>query len=66
LAHFSLDGMPPEEVSNRLFQDFKIHTVAVVWEKISGVRVTPHVYTLTSELDKLVKAIEKLAQSKPK
>jgi selenocysteine lyase/cysteine desulfurase len=66
LAHFSLDGMPPEEVSNRLFQDFKIHTVAVVWEKISGVRVTPHVYTLTSELDKMVKAIEKLAQSKPK
>jgi selenocysteine lyase/cysteine desulfurase len=57
----SIDGMTPAELENALFNRYKIHTVGIVWENISCVRVTPHVYTTLSDLDKLVKAIQTLA-----
>ena len=45
-----------------LFNEYKIHTVGIVWENISCVRITPHVYTRLQDLDKLVYAIEKIAK----
>jgi selenocysteine lyase/cysteine desulfurase len=57
----SIDGMKPGEVDSALFEKYKIHTVGIVWENISCVRVTPHVYTSVNDLDKLVKAIEEIA-----
>jgi selenocysteine lyase/cysteine desulfurase len=63
LAHFSINGLKPEDIASKLFSKYKIHTVAIVWENISGVRVTPHVYTSLKDLDKLVKAIEELCKS---
>ena len=63
LGNFAIDGKKPEDIANILFNEHKIHTVAIVWENIVGVRVTPHVYTLTSELDKLAAAIKKIADT---
>lgn len=63
LGNFSIDGMEPETVANRLMGEFQIHTVAIKWENISGVRVTPHVYTSTKDLDRFVDAVLKLANS---
>ena len=57
----TIDGMTPSELENALFDQYKIHTVGIVWENISCVRVTPHVYTRLADLDKLVKAIQTLA-----
>lgn len=57
IGNFGFEGKKPVEISEELFTKHKIHTVAIEWEKISGVRVTPNVYTTTDELDKLVKAI---------
>jgi selenocysteine lyase/cysteine desulfurase len=62
IAGFSIDGLKPGEVDAKLWNDFKIHTVGIVWENISCVRVTPHVYTRFQDLDKLVGAIEKIAK----
>jgi len=62
----SIDGMSPAELDNALFNQYKIHTVGIVWENISCVRVTPHVYTRIQDLDKLVRAIGEIAsKSKP-
>lgn len=63
LGNFSIDGMEPEIVANRLMSEFQIHTVAIKWENISGVRVTPHVYTTTKDLDRFVDAVLKIAAS---
>lgn len=63
LGNFSIDGMEPETIANRLMGEFQIHTVAIKWENISGVRVTPHVYTSTKDLDRFVDAVLKLATS---
>jgi selenocysteine lyase/cysteine desulfurase len=60
----SVDGMTPGELDSALFGQYKIHTVGIVWENISCVRVTPHVYTTLPDLDKLVHAIEEIASKK--
>ncbi|CAG5070645.1 Isopenicillin N epimerase [Dyadobacter sp. CECT 9623] len=62
IAGVSVDGMKPEEVDAKLMKDHKIHTVGINWENIHCVRVTPHVYTKLSDLDKLVGALEKIAK----
>jgi selenocysteine lyase/cysteine desulfurase len=57
----SIDGMTPAQLEGALFDQYKIHTVGIVWENISCVRVTPHVYTSIADLDKLVGAIQTLS-----
>lgn len=63
LGNFSIDGMDSETVAARLMNEYQIHTVAIKWENINGVRVTPHVYTSTADLDRFVDAVLKLAAS---
>ena len=59
----SVNGMTPSELDSQLFNNYKIHTVGIVWENISGVRVTPNVYTSTKNLDRLVEGIESFAKT---
>jgi selenocysteine lyase/cysteine desulfurase len=59
----SIDGMTPAQVAGTLFDKYKIHTVGIVWENISCVRVTPHVYTRIADLDLLVGAIGEMAKA---
>ncbi|HVE61098.1 MAG TPA: aminotransferase class V-fold PLP-dependent enzyme, partial [Chitinophagaceae bacterium] len=53
----AINGKKPAELDNYLFTNHKIHTVAIEWENIKGVRITPNVYTTTKNLDALVKGI---------
>ncbi|MFZ2905825.1 MAG: aminotransferase class V-fold PLP-dependent enzyme [Cyclobacteriaceae bacterium] len=61
LGNFSIEGKDPGEVASKLFSEYQIHTVSIKWENISGVRVTPHVYTTTRDLDRFVDAVVKIA-----
>ncbi|HYC83707.1 MAG TPA: aminotransferase class V-fold PLP-dependent enzyme [Chryseosolibacter sp.] len=63
LGNFSVTGMDPELVASRLMSEHQIHTVAIKWEKVSGVRVTPHVYTSTKDLDRFIDSVTKVAAS---
>lgn len=60
IGNFVLEGKKPIEITSELFNKWKIHTVSIEWEKVVGVRVTPNVYTTTSDMDKLVTAIRKI------
>ncbi|MBA4197024.1 MAG: aminotransferase [Chitinophaga sp.] len=60
----SVDGITPGELDAALMNDYKIHTVGIVWENISCVRITPHVYTSIKDVEKLAKAIEEIAGRK--
>jgi selenocysteine lyase/cysteine desulfurase len=53
----SVQGKTPAELDNYLWNNYKIHTVGIVWENISGVRITPNVYTTTKNLDRLAEGI---------
>ncbi len=61
IAGVSIEGITPADLEQKLLKDYKIHTVAIVWENISCVRVTPHVYTKLEDLDKLVDALKAIA-----
>jgi selenocysteine lyase/cysteine desulfurase len=43
----SIEGRKPGDLDAYLFNQHKIHTTTIVWENISGVRITPNVYTTT-------------------
>ena len=60
----SIDGMTPGELETELFVKYKIHSISIVWENISCVRITPHVYTRLKDLDRLVNALETIASKK--
>lgn len=57
----TIDGMTPAALDGALYTNYKIHTVGIVWENISCVRITPHVYTRLEDLDKLVVALTEIA-----
>jgi len=63
IGSVSVEGKTPAELDSYLWSNYKIHTVGIVWENISGVRVTPNVYTTVKNLDRLVEGIEKFAKS---
>lgn len=62
IAGVSVEGVKPGELESRLFTEFKIHTTPISYEGVHCVRVTPHVYTKISDLDKLVDALEKISK----
>jgi selenocysteine lyase/cysteine desulfurase len=61
VALFSIDGMKTSEVDSQLMNKYKIHTSGIDWENIHGVRVTPHIYHSTKDLDRLVTAITEIS-----
>ena len=61
IANISVQGKTTHELSEFMFNKYRIHAVAIDWENIHGVRITPHVYTSTSDLDRLVTAIRAFA-----
>ena len=58
---FSINGLKPAEIDGQLINKYKIHVVAIDWENIHGIRVTPHVYHTPKDLDRLVTAITAIA-----
>jgi selenocysteine lyase/cysteine desulfurase len=63
LGNFSIEGIEPETIASKLFSDHQIHCVSIKWENIHGVRITPHVYTTTKDLDRFIEATLKIAAS---
>ncbi len=61
IANVGVAGRTPAELAKVLFDNYKIFTVAINSPSVQGVRVTPHVYTTTAELDAFVKALTELA-----
>ncbi|MDR6193631.1 aminotransferase class V-fold PLP-dependent enzyme [Siphonobacter sp. SORGH_AS_0500] len=62
LAVVGVEGLKPGELESQLLTRFKIHTTPIDKENVKGVRVTPHVYILPSDLDRLVNALTILAK----
>ena len=60
----SIEGVPPRDLMNALFDRYKIHTVSIDYEKNHCIRVTPHVYTTIGDLDKFVGAMGEIAASR--
>jgi selenocysteine lyase/cysteine desulfurase len=58
-----VEGKSMLDMDYYLFNNYKLHTVAITWENIHGVRITPNVYTTIQNLDVLVEGIAAFAKS---
>jgi selenocysteine lyase/cysteine desulfurase len=63
IALLQLADKASKEVANRLLKEFGIHAVAINWHNINGVRITPNVYTLEYDMDRLVNAIQIITET---
>jgi selenocysteine lyase/cysteine desulfurase len=61
VGNFSIDGMDPDDISLRLVKEYQIHAVSIKIENISGIRVSPHVFTSNKDMDRFTEAVLKIA-----
>ena len=61
IANVGVEGVAPAELGARLFDKYRIWTVAIDGAGVHGVRVTPHLFTTTADLDALVRALREIA-----
>jgi selenocysteine lyase/cysteine desulfurase len=62
IGNIAINGVEPMLLDHFLLDKFKVHTVAINWENIVGVRVTPNLYTTTKNLDVLVQGINEFTK----
>ena len=57
IGNMPVEGKTPGELDRFLLDKYKVHTVAIQWENINGIRVTPNVYTTTRQLDQFIEGV---------
>jgi selenocysteine lyase/cysteine desulfurase len=62
LATIQMEGWEPPKLADYLLEKHQIITTAIDWKGIQGLRITPHIYTRFSELDRLLEALHKARQ----
>lgn len=63
IANVGVEGVTPGDLATRLMRDHRIFTVAIDSAGVSGVRVTPQLFTTTVELDAFVTALTTIARA---
>ncbi len=63
IAVVKIDGKEGRDVARDLFKGYKVGTTVMDHLDIQGVRVSPNVYTLESDLDQLVKGLKEISKS---
>ncbi len=63
IALLQIAGKEPVDIERRLLKEFGIHAIAINWHNIVGLRITPNVYTLKKDMDRLVSAIQTIAKT---
>ena len=61
IANVGIKNIKPSEMAKRLLEEYKIFTVAIDSANVQGCRITPNVFTTTSELDEFVNALKEMA-----
>lgn len=62
IANVGIEGMKPGDLATALMEKYRIFTVAINTAGVTGVRVTPQLFTTTQELDALVRALTELTK----
>jgi len=61
IANVGIEGIKPGDLAKMLMEKYKIFTVAIDTANVHGIRVTPHLYISTKELDVFVNALKQIA-----
>jgi selenocysteine lyase/cysteine desulfurase len=60
IANVGIKGMKPSVMAEALLKKYRIFTVAIDYAGVQGCRITPNIYTSTTELDALVEALKEM------
>lgn len=63
LGIFQIEGVDEQKITQVLSNKYRIYTVAIDVENIIGVRISPNVYTKTSDLDLLAEAVREIIKN---
>ncbi len=63
IANVGVANHAPAELMRTLLDRYRVWTVAIDGAGVHGVRVTPHLFTTTAELDTFVRALRELADA---
>ena len=63
IGNVGLTNMSPSDMAKTLFENYKIFTVAIDYANVKGCRISPNIFTTTSELDTFVNAIKEMANT---
>jgi selenocysteine lyase/cysteine desulfurase len=65
IANAGIKGMKPADMAARLLDRYKIYTVAIDMPEanVMGCRITPNIFTMPDELDRLVDALREMGRS---
>ncbi len=66
IVNFYIEGVDTAKLQSYLFNNHRIFTVAIIFEEFNGLRITPNVYTLVSEMDLFADVLEKVAKGEVK
>jgi selenocysteine lyase/cysteine desulfurase len=62
IGTIGIDGIPPAQITARLWEKWRIIATPIVHAEYQGIRVTPNVYTTLQEVDIFGDAMEQLAK----
>ncbi len=60
IALLGIEGVDPTKLSDHLFAQYKILTVAIQHQAFAGIRITPNVYTTLEEIDTFTDAMRRV------
>ena len=63
IGNVGIKGINPEKLAKRLYDEFKIFTVAIDYANVKGCRITSNVFTKTEELDTFIIAMKTMASA---
>ena len=63
IGNIGLSNMSPSQMSNVLFEKYKIFTVAIDYANVKGCRISPNIFTTTNELDQFISAVKEMANT---
>ena len=66
IANVGIKGMKPGDLGEVLHKKYGIYCAPIDGANVHGCRITPNIYTTTTDLDVLVKAITELNNAQPK
>jgi isopenicillin-N epimerase len=64
LINVNIEGVDVKKLTDFLMKKYRIFVVPILHDEFKGIRITPNVYTLLSEVDLFAEAMEKVVKGK--
>ena len=64
IANFTIESSDPVGITSHLMEKYKIIATPIVHDEVSGIRITPNIFTSLKELDRFCDAIETIVKKR--